>query len=70
MTSYQRLKGDIKYYQQCIKELEEIIACLVKQARQANIQPSYSLALSGDDFVTKYNSGLFETELLMMREND
>lgn len=67
MTSYQRRKRDIAYYKQCVKELERLAMHLgetiVKNGGEVKIM--LGSGLSGNQFITPYNNGEFDFELLM-----
>lgn len=56
MTSYQKRLENIKYLEQCVKELEEIAINLSKQLKKNNIQPKISLlGIKPDEYITYYN---------------
>lgn len=57
-NSYQRRLREIKYLQQCITELEEITVFLAKQINNSGgtINFMFKKGISGDMFITKYNS--------------
>ena len=68
MTSYQKRKQDIKFQEQCVKELEDIAIDLAKQLKVNNITPKLPLGgsrgIASDDYLTDYNSGDFRFKLL------
>ena len=62
MTAYQRRKKEVAYYQQCVRELEEIVEAMV--ARGARV-PFTGAGISGDTILTPYNSGEFALRMSM-----
>ena len=53
--SYQRRKQDIKFYQQCVKELEELACQLAGQIPNRIRLPLPGGGVAGDDYLTPYN---------------
>lgn len=58
MTSYQRRQRDIKYYKQCVVELENLVRAIVAANPGLRI-PMIGPGIAGDDFLTPYNSGVW-----------
>lgn len=64
MTSYQRLKQRIAYYQQCEDELRTLALELAKALTQDGKRiPLFVCSLQGDSFITPYNTAEFSLEL-------
>lgn len=64
MTSYQKRKENIKYLEQCIKELEETAKILAGMIDKPKLP--LGMGMKGDDFITPYNSGEFFGQLLAL----
>lgn len=69
MTSYQRRLQSIRYWQQCVVELEQIARQMAVQLNQAGLRPKLfgGLGIDGDHFITPYNDGEFGIELALIR---
>lgn len=64
MTSYQRRKREIKYLEQCISELEDIVRELATRLKEHELGvPLLGQGLSGDILLTSYNNGDFVSHL-------
>lgn len=59
MTSYQRRKREIRFYKQCVRDLEIIIDGLLKQMKEHDLPLFVPLGngLEGDEPITPYNCG-------------
>jgi hypothetical protein len=71
MTSYQKRKNEIAYYEQCIDELIYISKSLCSQLIDNNINPilsHYEFGITGDMFITPYNNGDFIMLLLYLQK--
>ena len=63
MNSYQRRLRDLRYKQQCIEELEELCKELFVQIPKPRLH--LGKGMSGDGFLTPYNTQQFIGELFM-----
>jgi hypothetical protein len=69
MTSYQRRLRDIKYLEQCVKELESYCFVLASLLNENKIPIKlFGHGIQGDDILTPYNNGEFSLKLLAMTE--
>lgn len=61
MTSYQRRKREIKFLEQCIVELEDIVKELAKELKEKGLKVRLLglKGISGDTLITPYNNGEF-----------
>ena len=65
-SSYQNRIRDIKYLEQCIEELEEIALELASIIRKNGLKvPLLGAGITGDKFLTYYNSAEFSTKLML-----
>lgn len=65
MTSYQRRKREIKFLEQCIVELEDIVKELAEELKEKGLKVRLlgSKGISGDTLITPYNNGEFMSSL-------
>lgn len=66
LSSYQRRKRDIAYYEQCVSELRGIAKEMARDMAKAGIPLKLHLrgGICGDQLLTPYNTGEFEMQLL------
>lgn len=64
MTSYRRRLRDIAYHEQCVRELEAMVtAYAYALIRSGKPLPLIARGIKGTDFLTPYNSGVFQLSL-------
>lgn len=65
-SSYQRRLQNIKYLEQCVKELEDIVRVCAEDLYKNNIPfRFFGKGISGDNFITPYNNQEFVMQLPM-----
>jgi hypothetical protein len=67
MSSYQKRLKEIKFYKQCIDELEDICREIVKHNAPVKL-PLSSRGLQGDTILTPYNTGHFVADLMLQSQ--
>lgn len=65
--SYQRRKHEIKYLEQCVKELEDLCFFLAKQLGPKASIPLLGADIAGNHYITPYNNGDFALRLSSFR---